>query len=126
MWAPHGLLCCCSSSSTQNAKHDAYQVIPSWPKHAKAIEPHISPPISFLQIHKIIAGLVDAYELCAQQVALEMAKRMVEYHWTRTQAVIAAKGRDHWNGVLNCEFGGMNEVQAAGTGRDGLGCGDLT
>ncbi|KXZ56391.1 hypothetical protein GPECTOR_1g347 [Gonium pectorale] len=64
----------------------------------------------FNRIHKIIAGLVDAYELGGQAEALPMAVRMVAYHWNRTQAVIQSKGRDHWNAVLNCEFGGMNEI----------------
>ncbi|EFJ44751.1 hypothetical protein VOLCADRAFT_106211 [Volvox carteri f. nagariensis] len=70
----------------------------------------IAPFPDTTQIHKIIAGLVDAYELGGQKEALAMASRMVAYHWNRTQALIASKGREHWNGVLNCEFGGMNEI----------------
>ncbi len=37
------------------------------------------------QIHKIIAGLVDAHELAGHSTALPMAVRMVAYHWNRTQ-----------------------------------------
>ncbi|GFR41395.1 hypothetical protein Agub_g2074 [Astrephomene gubernaculifera] len=73
----------------------------------EALKPVWAP---YYTIHKIIAGLVDAYELGGQQQALPMAVRMVAYHWNRTQAVIAAKGRGHWSAVLNCEFGGMNEI----------------
>eukprot|EP00198_Chlamydomonas_reinhardtii_P014213 XP_001703550.1 predicted protein [Chlamydomonas reinhardtii] len=73
----------------------------------EALKPVWAP---YYTIHKIIAGLVDAHELAGHPSALAMATRMVDYHWNRTQAVIAAKGREHWNAVLNCEFGGMNEV----------------
>ncbi|KAG2455135.1 hypothetical protein HYH02_000954 [Chlamydomonas schloesseri] len=73
----------------------------------EALKPVWAP---YYTIHKIIAGLVDAHELAGHRAALPMAVRMVAYHWNRTQALIAAKGREHWNGVLNCEFGGMNEI----------------
>ncbi|GIL43375.1 hypothetical protein Vafri_1144 [Volvox africanus] len=76
-------------------------------ERVEALKPVWAP---YYTIHKIIAGLVDAYELGGLQEGLAMASRMVAYHWNRTQALIKSKGREHWNGVLNCEFGGMNEI----------------
>ncbi|KAG2440382.1 hypothetical protein HXX76_004487 [Chlamydomonas incerta] len=64
----------------------------------------------YYTIHKIIAGLVDAYEMAGQEAALPMAVRMVDYHWNRTQAVISKKGGKHWQKVLEFEYGGMNEI----------------
>ncbi|KAG2455134.1 hypothetical protein HYH02_000953 [Chlamydomonas schloesseri] len=64
----------------------------------------------YYTIHKILAGLVDAYELAGVEAALPMATRMVDYHWNRTQAIISKKGAKHWQKVLEFEYGGMNEI----------------
>ncbi|KAG2499166.1 hypothetical protein HYH03_002747 [Edaphochlamys debaryana] len=73
----------------------------------EALQPVWAP---YYTIHKIIAGMVDAYEMGGEADGLEIAKRMVAYHWKRTQTVVSSKGREHWTDVLNCEYGGMNEI----------------
>ncbi|KAG2499174.1 hypothetical protein HYH03_002755 [Edaphochlamys debaryana] len=64
----------------------------------------------YYTIHKIMAGLVDAYELGDQAEGLNMASKMAAYHYTRTKALIKKKGWTHWQDVLEFEFGGMNEI----------------
>ncbi|KAG2492010.1 hypothetical protein HYH03_009740 [Edaphochlamys debaryana] len=73
----------------------------------EALEPVWAP---YYAIHKIIAGLVDSYELAGVEEALPMALKAVAYHWNRTQAVIAKYGITRWYDILDVEFGGMNEI----------------
>lgn len=60
----------------------------------------------YYTIHKIMAGLFDAYSLCGNEQALEVLKGMAAYFKKRTDRLpIADMDR-----VLNTEFGGMSEV----------------
>ncbi|MGC8668489.1 MAG: beta-L-arabinofuranosidase domain-containing protein [Chthonomonadales bacterium] len=60
----------------------------------------------YYTIHKIMAGLFDAYALCGNHQALEVLKGMAAYFKKRTDRLpIADMDR-----VLNTEFGGMSEV----------------
>lgn len=61
-------------------------------------------------IHKIMLGLLDAYTLTGNQLALNMTSDMANYFLARSEKVIAASGVQYWNAILNNEFGGMNEV----------------
>ncbi|KAG2492013.1 hypothetical protein HYH03_009742 [Edaphochlamys debaryana] len=73
----------------------------------EALEPVWAP---YYVIHKIITGLVDAYDIAGVEEALPMALKAVAYHWNRTQALIAKYGNERWRATLNNEFGGMNEI----------------
>ncbi len=64
-----------------------------------------------LQVHKIMAGLLDQHELAGSLQALGVAVRMGEYFGRRVARVVAERGIAHWHRVLDVEFGGMNEVQ---------------
>ncbi|KXZ56392.1 hypothetical protein GPECTOR_1g348 [Gonium pectorale] len=79
----------------------------TWFDRMEAFEPVWAP---YYTIHKIIAGLVDAYELGGQAEALPMAVRMVAYHWNHTRDVVRRRGAAHWQQMLGYEFGGMNEI----------------
>ncbi|GAX76447.1 hypothetical protein CEUSTIGMA_g3892.t1 [Chlamydomonas eustigma] len=61
-------------------------------------------------IHKIMAGLLDANVMTGNKLALTMVKKMAAYFLKRIDAVISAKGQEHWQRVLDIEFGGMNDV----------------
>eukprot|EP00955_Chlamydomonas_euryale_P097026 365048-Chlamydomonas_euryale.AAC.19 len=65
---------------------------------------------SHKQIHKIMAGLLDAHILCGNKRALHMVEAMAQYHLRRVDAVVATHGQDHWQRVLDNEFGGMNDI----------------
>ena len=60
----------------------------------------------FYTIHKIMAGLLDMYQHCGNNQALEVLTRMAEWtdQWT------AAIPEPHMQMVLDTEYGGMNEV----------------
>ena len=79
------------------------------------------------QIHKIIAGLVDAHELAGHPSALTMATRMVDYHWNRTQVRGGAGGggRQSGEGGGGCGWGtsGMCGRSAGGRAEGGQGGG---
>ncbi len=58
--------------------------------------------------HKQLAGLRDAYRICGNEQALEVAKKFADYLWD------AVKGLDEekMQRLLFCEHGGINEVFA--------------
>jgi DUF1680 family protein len=60
----------------------------------------------YYTIHKIMAGLVDAYTLCGNKQALRIAERMAAYFKQRTDR-LAPWQMDR---VLQVEFGGMPAV----------------
>ncbi|CAL8460830.1 g361 [Coccomyxa elongata] len=64
----------------------------------------------FYVIHKIMAGLLDAYNFLGVEVALKMVEDEAEYFRGYYDRVIAVNGTDHWLRMLETEFGGMNEV----------------
>jgi uncharacterized protein len=57
-------------------------------------------------IHKIMVGLLDAYQICGNKQALEVLKGMATYFKKRIDAV----PEDRWVQTLNVEFGGMNDI----------------
>ncbi|GAB4818253.1 hypothetical protein N2152v2_005299 [Parachlorella kessleri] len=63
-----------------------------------------------LQIHKIMAGLLDQAQLAGHPQALHMVENMAHYFCSRIENLIAGQGRAHWEAVMENEFGGMNEV----------------
>ncbi|MFC0272768.1 beta-L-arabinofuranosidase domain-containing protein [Metabacillus herbersteinensis] len=64
--------------------------------------------VPWYSIHKIYAGLIDAYQLCHSEKALEVVIKLADW---------AKNGTDHLNDeqfqrMLICEHGGMNEAMA--------------
>ena len=71
----------------------------------------------FYTIHKIMAGLLDVHEHCANRQALAVLEGMAQW----TDAWTAPIPEEHMQEILNTEYGGMNEVLynlAAVTGND--------
>ena len=71
----------------------------------------------FYTIHKIMAGLLDMYQLADNRQALDVAQGMAGWadRWS------APKTEEHMQEILNVEFGGMGETLyslAAATGND--------
>ena len=71
----------------------------------------------FYTIHKIMAGMLDMYQLAGNKQALAVLEGMSRWadDWS------ASKSEEHMQDILNTEYGGMNEVLynlAAATGND--------
>jgi uncharacterized protein len=60
----------------------------------------------FYTYHKIMAGMVDIYEHCGNQQALDMAIRMADWADAYSRSI----SDNEWQRVLLVEHGGMNEV----------------
>ena len=56
---------------------------------------HIAHPAR-MQIHKIMAGLVDQHQLAGDTLALSMARDLADYFVDRIDSVLKAKGYAHW------------------------------
>ncbi|CAI5518498.1 unnamed protein product [Closterium sp. Naga37s-1] len=73
----------------------------------EAIQPVWAP---YYTVHKIMAGLLDQYQLGGSRAALRMLTWMAEYFRGRVQRVIERHTvARHWLS-LNEEFGGMNDL----------------
>jgi DUF1680 family protein len=59
-------------------------------------------------IHKELAGLIDAYQLCGNEQALVVATNMANW----VDATTANLTDEQWQHMLVCEYGGMNEALA--------------
>jgi DUF1680 family protein len=59
----------------------------------------------FYTFHKIMAGMIDQYQLAGNKQALEVVQGMAEWtdNWT------ASKSEEHMQQILETEFGGMAE-----------------
>ena len=71
----------------------------------------------FYTIHKIMAGMLDQYQLAGNQQALEVLQGMAAW----TDSWTASKSEAHMQDILGTEYGGMNEVLynlAAATNED--------
>lgn len=66
--------------------------------------------VSPLQIHKIMAGLLDQFLFTGNDLALHMVTDMAAYFVKRVDHTIEVNGTQHWHNMLNNEFGGMSEV----------------
>ncbi len=60
----------------------------------------------FYTIHKVMAGMLDMYQLTGNQQALKVLEGMSEWadQWT------ASKSEAHMQDILGTEYGGMNDV----------------
>ena len=66
----------------------------------------------YYTLHKILAGLLDCYEVGGNRKALEIAQGMGLWVRQRLQAVPTATRISMWNRYIAGEYGGMNEVMA--------------
>ena len=66
----------------------------------------------YYTLHKILAGLLDCYEVGGNKKALEIAKGMGAWAFARLSAVPAETRIKMWSTYIAGEYGGMNEVMA--------------
>ena len=66
----------------------------------------------YYTLHKILAGLLDCYEVGGNRKALEIAQGMGLWVQQRLQAVPPATRISMWSRYIAGEYGGMNEVMA--------------
>jgi DUF1680 family protein len=66
----------------------------------------------YYTLHKILAGLLDTYEVAGNRKALEIARGMGAWVHARLKAVPAETRISMWNRYIAGEYGGMNEVMA--------------
>ncbi len=66
----------------------------------------------YYTLHKILAGLLDCYEVGGNEKALEIAKGMGLWVYQRLKVVPTETRISMWNRYIAGEYGGMNEVMA--------------
>ncbi|KAA2239355.1 hypothetical protein F0L74_24435 [Chitinophaga agrisoli] len=66
----------------------------------------------YYTLHKILAGLMDVYEVSGNKKALAIASGMGEWVYARLSKVPTDTLIRMWNTYIAGEFGGMNEVMA--------------
>ena len=66
----------------------------------------------YYTLHKILAGLLDCYEVGGNEKALVVARDMALWVYARLKVVPAATRTKMWNLYIAGEYGGMNEVLA--------------
>src|SRR5687767_3634126 len=66
----------------------------------------------YYTLHKILAGLLDTYEVAGNKKALEIARGMGGWVQTRLSAVPAETRARMWGRYIAGEYGGMNEAMA--------------
>jgi len=74
--------------------------------------PDLSIWAPYYTLHKILAGLVDAYEVAGNKKALDVAKGMGAWVHARLSAVPPETRTKMWSTYIAGEYGGMNEVMA--------------
>jgi uncharacterized protein len=66
----------------------------------------------YYTLHKILAGLLDCYEVGGNERALEVAKDMGAWVYARLRVLPAETRISMWNRYIAGEYGGMNELMA--------------
>lgn len=66
----------------------------------------------YYTLHKVLAGLLDSYEIGGNRKALAIAEGMGRWVYQRLKTVPPATRVDMWNRYIAGEYGGMNEVLA--------------
>ncbi|HEX8607166.1 MAG TPA: beta-L-arabinofuranosidase domain-containing protein [Pedobacter sp.] len=66
----------------------------------------------YYTLHKILAGLLDVYEVSGNKKALETATNMGDWVYARLSKLPQETLIKMWNTYIAGEFGGMNEVMA--------------
>ncbi|MBG6234168.1 DUF1680 family protein [Pedobacter sp. CAN_A7] len=66
----------------------------------------------YYTLHKILAGLMDVYEVSGNKKALQVAEGMSDWVYTRLSKLPTETLIKMWNTYIAGEFGGMNESMA--------------
>ncbi len=66
----------------------------------------------YYTLHKILAGLLDSYEVAGNPKALDVARGMGAWVHARLKALPADTRTGMWSRYIAGEYGGMNEVMA--------------
>jgi DUF1680 family protein len=66
----------------------------------------------YYTLHKILAGLLDSYEVGGNEKALDVAKGMGAWAHARLKALPPETRSTMWSTYIAGEYGGMNEVMA--------------
>ncbi|MCG7859538.1 glycoside hydrolase family 127 protein, partial [Flavihumibacter sediminis] len=66
----------------------------------------------YYTLHKILAGLLDVYEVSGNKKALEVASGMGDWVYARLSKLPTDTLIKIWNTYIAGEYGGMNEVMA--------------
>ena len=66
----------------------------------------------YYTLHKILAGLMDIYEVSGNEKALEIVKGMGDWVYARLSQLPTRTLISMWNSYIAGEFGGMNEAMA--------------
>ncbi len=66
----------------------------------------------YYTLHKILAGLMDVYEVSGNKKALDIASGMGDWVYARLSKVPTDTLIKMWNTYIAGEFGGMNEAMA--------------
>ncbi|MBN2181299.1 MAG: glycoside hydrolase family 127 protein [Sedimentisphaerales bacterium] len=66
----------------------------------------------YYTLHKILAGLLDCYEVGGNEKALKIAEGMGNWVYERLKVVPTETRISMWNRYIAGEYGGMNEVMA--------------
>jgi uncharacterized protein len=66
----------------------------------------------YYTLHKILAGLVDCYEVGGNPKALEIAHQMGLWVYKRLSALTPETRARMWSSYIAGEYGGMNEIMA--------------
>jgi uncharacterized protein len=66
----------------------------------------------YYTLHKILAGLLDSYEVAGNKKALEVARGMGAWVYARLKALPPETRISMWNRYIAGEYGGSNEVMA--------------
>ncbi len=66
----------------------------------------------YYTLHKILAGLMDIYEISGNEKALQTAKGMGDWVYARMKKLPTETLISMWNRYIAGEFGGMNEAMA--------------
>lgn len=65
----------------------------------------------YYTLHKIMAGLLDCYQLARNEEALNICKKMGGWVYNRLKRLSKDKRNEMWSLYIAGEFGGMNEVK---------------
>jgi DUF1680 family protein len=66
----------------------------------------------YYTLHKILSGLLDSYEVAGNKKALEIARGMGTWAYTRLKALPPETRTAMWGRYIAGEYGGMNEAMA--------------
>ena len=66
----------------------------------------------YYTLHKILAGLMDSYEVAGNKKALEIARGMGSWTYARLKALPPETRIKMWSTYIAGEYGGMNEAMA--------------